>query len=165
MVRSRTAGAAEALQQGEKGVGHFVFSLFKWLLVGNGSSLVYALVGTAVLFLWTTDTSAAVGVLVGFSLYSLIYIPVQIISLIVELYRTGGTMTRALADIGMSLTPGVPLIVLATMTVMRGFSPTWLTYVIGGEMVLAVIADILAVLLFMRATQRTFESPGTAHPA
>jgi hypothetical protein len=165
MANNRAAHAAQALEGGQRGIGVAIAKMFLWLSFGNGSSFVYTLVSAWVLYFWTTDESRAIGVLAGFGVYSLIYLIIQILTLLFTLYRTGGSMVRALADIGTSLMPGVPLIILGTMVFMGGFSPTWLSYVVGVETALTVAVDILAVLLFMRATQKTFETPDAAHPS
>ena len=163
MARSAVSGAGAAIESRRQGFGMGVLKFFLWLTVGWGSSLVYAGVSTAVLFFWTTDSANAVGVLAGYSIYSLLYLIIQIVSLLVDLYRSGGNMVRGLADIGFSLTPLIGPVVLGTMAVMHGFAPTWLTYLVGVILVLTVAIDILAALFYLRATQKTFETPDQAH--
>ncbi len=169
MTNNRVAGAEAS--EGRKSFGGIATAIsvgiakfFLWLTVGNGSSLLYTFVSAWILYFWTTDESRVVAVLAGFGIYSLFYVIIQIVTLLVVLYTTGGSMIRAGADFGTSLMPAVPLIILGTLVFTGGFSPTWLSYIVGAQVALAVVADLLAVLIFMRATQKTFETP-EAHAA
>lgn len=159
MAQVKATEVAASVEARRQGVGTMVFNFFLWLTFGWGSTLIYAAVGTWGLFFWTKNPDVnALGVLAGFSLYCFIYLIIQITSLLYDLYRTGGNMVRGAADIGTSLLPTLGLIVLATMAVLGNFTPTWLTYWMGAAIALTVCIDIISVLFYLRATQKTLET-------